>query len=149
MKVDRDEACKRPHPSTRRGAKRTSDPESSPPLHTLQLRDEALNPGLLEVPQAIAVCSDWHDASAIQEPLLHRKQPPIRVPKHAHGANRGQSLGTVVTNVLFEIEPLVKVKAQVPPIRLGLEGGVPSVGRESQIQAGVLVVMPSGEVEYL
>src|SRR6267154_922811 len=142
MEVNRDEACKRPHPST-------SDPESSPPLHALQLRDEALDPGLPEVPQVIAVRSDRHDASAIEESLLHRKQPPIRVPKHAHGANRGQGLGTVVTNVLFEIEPSVKVKAQVPPIQLGLEGSIPSVGRESQIQAGVLVVMPSGEVEYL
>src|SRR6267154_5661023 len=107
MEVNRDEACKSPHPSTRGGAKRTGDPESSPPLHTLQLRDEALDPGLLEVPQAVAVRSDRHDASAIEESLLHRKQPPIRVPKHAHGANRGQSLGTVVANMLFEIEPSV------------------------------------------
>jgi hypothetical protein len=147
MQIDGDKAGEGLASASRGGAKSTSNPKSSTTLHLSKRFQLGFDLGKPVEPKSKAICRYRDDTCPVKEAFLLRSKASKRITKHAHGANRGNGFGRVVTDMLMEIELPIEVEAQIPPIGLRAEGRFFRKGPPSQSERGVGVTFLTRKVK--
>jgi hypothetical protein len=78
---------------------------------------------------------------------LHRQEAPITVTKHSHGLYHSQCFHRIVSHMLLEVQFVIKIEAQIPPIGFGFQGVALSVRLIAKIERRVIISGLPGEVK--
>ena len=95
----------------------------------------------------MSVRADGYHTCSEQDALVLGREPSSGVTKHSHCHYGGESLGRVVPDVFFERQEPVEEEAQVAPILLGFQRGVPCGGGIPKVKGHVEICVALGEVE--